>query len=98
MRAKKYKNPTFISAENFIYYFGRNHKNFAHKNRPLGVNEGVNIPPRGQISPPGAKFTTRGEVIPWGPGVMLRMALSSVTPRRKLTPTRVKKNSLLGQA
>jgi hypothetical protein len=36
----------------------------------------VNIPPRGQISPQGAKFTPRGEVIPWGPGVKLRMALS----------------------
>jgi hypothetical protein len=42
---------------------------------PLGVNEGVNIPPRGQISPLGAKFTPRGEVRPWGPGVKLRMAL-----------------------
>jgi hypothetical protein len=40
------------------------------------VNEGVNIPPRGQISPLGAKFTPSGEVIPWGPGVKLRMALS----------------------
>jgi hypothetical protein len=39
---------------------------------PLGVNEGVNIPPRGQISPLGAKFTPRGEVIPRGPGVKLR--------------------------
>jgi hypothetical protein len=39
------------------------------------VNEGVNIPPRGQISPLGAKFTPRGEVYPWGPGVKLRMAL-----------------------
>jgi hypothetical protein len=29
---------------------------------PLGVNEGVNIPPRGQISPLGAKFNPRGEV------------------------------------
>jgi hypothetical protein len=27
-----------------------------------GVNEGVNIPPRGQISPLEAKFTIRGEV------------------------------------
>jgi hypothetical protein len=27
---------------------------------PLGVNEGVNIPPRVQISPLGANFTPRG--------------------------------------
>jgi hypothetical protein len=43
---------------------------------PLGLNEGVNIPPWGQISPLGAKFTPRGEVHHWGPGVELRMALS----------------------
>jgi hypothetical protein len=42
---------------------------------PLGVNEGVNFAPRGQISPLGAKFTPRGEIHPWGPGVKLRMAL-----------------------
>jgi hypothetical protein len=42
---------------------------------PLGVNEGVNIPPRGPISPLGAKFNPRGEVYSWGPGVKLRMAL-----------------------
>jgi hypothetical protein len=42
---------------------------------PLGVNKGVNIPPRGQISPLGAKFTPRDEVHPWGPGVKLRMSL-----------------------
>jgi hypothetical protein len=42
---------------------------------PLGVNEGVNIPPRGQITPLGAKFTPRDKVHPWGPGVKLRMAL-----------------------
>jgi hypothetical protein len=41
-----------------------------------GVNEGVNIPRRGQISPLGAKFTPRGEVYTWGPVVKLRMALS----------------------
>jgi hypothetical protein len=29
---------------------------------PRGVIEGMNIPPRGQISPLGAKFTSRGEV------------------------------------
>jgi hypothetical protein len=45
---------------------------------PLGVNEGVNIQPRGQISPLGAKFTTKGEVHPWEPGVKLRMALSFI--------------------
>jgi hypothetical protein len=45
---------------------------------PLGVKEGVNIPPRGQISLLGAKFTPRGEVLPWGPGVKLRMALSKL--------------------
>jgi hypothetical protein len=33
--------------------------------------------PRGQISTLGAKFNPRGEVSPWGPGVKLRMALSS---------------------
>jgi hypothetical protein len=33
---------------------------------PLGVNEGVIIPPRGQILPLGAKFTPRGEVLPLG--------------------------------
>jgi hypothetical protein len=31
---------------------------------PLGVNEGVNIPPMEQISPAGAKFTLREEVHP----------------------------------
>jgi hypothetical protein len=41
------------------------------------VNKGVNISLRGQISPLGAKFTPRGEVIPWGPGVKLRMALGN---------------------
>jgi hypothetical protein len=41
----------------------------------MGVNEGVNIPPRGQSSPLGAKIIPRGEVLPWGPGVKLRMAL-----------------------
>jgi hypothetical protein len=41
----------------------------------LGVNEGVNISPRGQSSPLVAKFTPGGEVHPWGPGVKLRMAL-----------------------
>jgi hypothetical protein len=34
----------------------------------LAVNEGVNIPPMGQISPLGAKITSRGEVLPWGRG------------------------------
>jgi hypothetical protein len=29
---------------------------------PLGLNEGVNFTPRGQISPLGAKFTPRDEV------------------------------------
>jgi hypothetical protein len=42
---------------------------------PLGVNKGVNFNPRGQSSPLGAKFTPWSEVIPWGPGVKLRMAL-----------------------
>jgi hypothetical protein len=28
---------------------------------PLGVNEGVNIPPRGQISPLGVKFNPVGQ-------------------------------------
>jgi hypothetical protein len=46
---------------------------------PLGVNEGVKFTPRGQSSPLGAKFTPRCEVIPWGPGVKLRMALSLET-------------------
>jgi hypothetical protein len=32
----------------------------------MGVNEGVNFTPRGQISPMGAKFTPRGEIRPWG--------------------------------
>jgi hypothetical protein len=44
---------------------------------PLGVKEGVNISPRGQISPLGAKFNPLGEVIPWGPGLKLRMVLRS---------------------
>jgi hypothetical protein len=39
---------------------------------PLGVNEGVNITPGLQISPPGAKFIPRDEIHPWGPGVKLR--------------------------
>jgi hypothetical protein len=30
------------------------------------MNEGVNIPPRGQRSPPGAKFTPRGKLHTWG--------------------------------
>jgi hypothetical protein len=38
----------------------------------------VNITPTGQISPLGAKFTPRGEVLPRGPGVKLRMALCAV--------------------
>jgi hypothetical protein len=46
------------------------------------VNEGVNIPPRGQISPLEDKFTCTGEVIPWGPGVKLRMALSAIRVAR----------------
>jgi hypothetical protein len=33
---------------------------------PLGVNGVVNIPPRGQSSPQGAKFTPRDEVYPRG--------------------------------
>jgi hypothetical protein len=39
------------------------------------VNEGVNIPPRGQIALLGANFTPGGEVYPWVSGVKLRMAL-----------------------
>jgi hypothetical protein len=35
----------------------------SREHSPLGVNEGVEISPRGQI-------------IPWGPGVKLRMVLS----------------------
>jgi hypothetical protein len=35
----------------------------------------VNTPHRGKNSPLGAKFTTRGEVNPWGLGVKLIMAL-----------------------
>jgi hypothetical protein len=49
----------------------------------MGVNEGVNIPLRGQISPLVAKFTPRGEVIPWGPRVKLRMALCWAPPLAK---------------
>jgi hypothetical protein len=45
---------------------------------PLGVNEGVKIPPWGQISPLGANFMPGGEVLPLGPGVKLRMALWAV--------------------
>jgi hypothetical protein len=41
---------------------------------PGGEQRGEHSP-RGQISPLGAKLTARGEVIPWGPGVKLRMAL-----------------------
>jgi hypothetical protein len=40
-----------------------------------GVERRVNMPPKGQISPLVAKFTPRGKVHPWGPGVKLRMAL-----------------------
>jgi hypothetical protein len=43
---------------------------------PLGVNEGVNLPPRGQSSPLGPSSPPRGEVHPWWPGMKLRMALS----------------------
>jgi hypothetical protein len=42
------------------------------------MNEGVNLTPRGQISPLGAKFTPRGEIHPWGQGVKLRIALSKL--------------------
>jgi hypothetical protein len=42
---------------------------------PLGLNEGVNIPPRRQISLLGVKFTPRGENHTWGPRVKLRMVL-----------------------
>jgi hypothetical protein len=43
---------------------------------PLGVNKGVYIPPRGQISPLGTKFIPKSEVHPWGGGGgKLRMAL-----------------------
>jgi hypothetical protein len=45
---------------------------------PLGVNEGVNFTPGGEISPLGAKFTPRDEIRPWGPGVKLRMALRTI--------------------
>jgi hypothetical protein len=48
----------------------------SREHSPLGVNEGVEISPRGQISPLGAKFAPRDEIIPWGPGVKLRMVLS----------------------
>jgi hypothetical protein len=44
----------------------------------MGVNEGVNIPLRGHISPLGDNFTPSGEVDPWGPGVKLRMALCNL--------------------
>jgi hypothetical protein len=50
----------------------------------MGVNEGVNIPPRGQISPLRAKFTHRGEVHHWGPGVKLRVALWTHNKSKKL--------------
>jgi hypothetical protein len=49
----------------------------SRESSPLGGNEGVNISPWGQISPPGSKFTPRGKVHPWGTGVKLRMALWS---------------------
>jgi hypothetical protein len=42
---------------------------------PLCVNKGVNVRPRGQISPLGAKFTPMCEVHSWEPRVKLRMAL-----------------------
>jgi hypothetical protein len=52
---------------------------------PLGVNKGLKISPRGKTSlisyisyPLGAKFTPRGQVHPWWPGVQLRMALRGV--------------------
>jgi hypothetical protein len=50
-----------------------------------GVNEGVNIHPREQISPLGAKFTLRGEVLSWETGVKLRMALSRLAQRSRVT-------------
>jgi hypothetical protein len=55
---------------------------------PLGVNEGVNFTPRGQISPLGVKFTPRGEIHPWGPGVKLRMALSSCSSSKGFISTK----------
>jgi hypothetical protein len=45
---------------------------------PLGVNEGVNFTP-------GAKFTPRGEVIPWGPGVKLRMSLRILSSKKRMS-------------
>jgi hypothetical protein len=35
----------------------------------------VNFIPSGQITRLAAKFTPRGEIHPWGPGIKLRMAL-----------------------
>jgi hypothetical protein len=39
---------------------------------PLGINKGVNIPPRGQSSPLGAKFTSRVKLYPWGQTMLLK--------------------------
>jgi hypothetical protein len=46
----------------------------SRKSPPLGVNERVNIPPRRQISPLGAKFTPRGKLHPWGQTMLLKLA------------------------
>jgi hypothetical protein len=41
---------------------------------PLGMNKGVNIPPRGRMSPLRAKFTPRGKLQPWGQTMLLKRA------------------------
>jgi hypothetical protein len=46
---------------------------------PLGVNKGVNIPPRGQSSPLGAKFIPRGWLHPWGQTMLLKTGLRAFT-------------------
>jgi hypothetical protein len=42
---------------------------------PVGVNEGVNISPRGQSSPLGANFIPRGKLHPWGQTMLLKKPL-----------------------
>jgi hypothetical protein len=61
---------------------------------PLGVNKGVNFPPRTQSFTPGetpgslwSKFTPRGKLHPWGQTMLLKTSLCLVL-RRQMIPSR----------
>jgi hypothetical protein len=58
----------------WIYPLGENFSETVQCS-PLGVNKGVNIPPRRQGSPLGAKFTPRGKLYPWGQTILQKTGL-----------------------